>query len=271
MDGGFKWRWAHVDQSGRSEQYVALLNESYAGDEPANFPNTLAWLDAQPGERLLEVGCGNGAVARAVARHVPTIRDVVAVDRSAAMIAEARRQMAGRDLAVTLHIADAHHLPFADAAFDRCYATETFVILPDPYQAFVELARVTRPGGRICLWETDCDVRAVLASDLALARRLMRFVGDHAYNGAVARQLIGWFKERGWSVKAVPTVNLSEAMSDRYAALLHEWLADARQAGVMTDDEEAERFLADVGRRQEQGLFLSYSVNFRTTAVKPPS
>jgi SAM-dependent methyltransferase len=263
----FKWRWAHVDESGRTDHYVDILNQSRADDDPAHFPNTLAWIDAQPGERVLEVGCGNGAVARALVRQVPQVGEIVAVDASDAMIAEARRRSAGKDGAVTFQVADAQQLPFSSASFDRAYTMETLVIVPDPYQAFQELARVTRPGGHICIWETDCDMRAILGSDLDLTRRLMRFVGDHEYNGAVARQAIGWCKERGWAVQVIPAVSVSEDLSTRLAALLHEWLADAQGAGILTED-ETKRLLADIHHRQEAGTFLSYTVNFRITAVK---
>lgn len=267
----YKWRWAHVDKSDRAEKYVALLNRARPDDDPVHYPNSLAWIDAQPGERVLEVGCGNGAIAHAVARGTPGVRAVVAVDASAAMIAEARRApdaLEGPDALVSFKVADAHHLPFPEAAFDRCYATELFVILPDPRRALLELGRVTRPGGRILLWETDCDARAMLGSDLQLTRRLTRFVGDHEFNGAVARQLIGWCKELGWRVDVVPAVGVSEDVSPQLALLLDEWLADAQQVGVLTPEEVA-LLRADIKLRQQQGLFFSYTVNFRITATKP--
>jgi ubiquinone/menaquinone biosynthesis C-methylase UbiE len=266
-DDTFKWRWAHVDQSGRADQYVGILNRMRASDDPASFPATLAWIAAQPGERILEVGCGNGAVARAVARQTPAVREVVAVDTSAAMIAEAQRQTAGRDLPISFQVADAQHLPFADATFDRCYAMELFVILPDPYQALLEMGRVTRPGGHICLRESDCDTHAMLGSDLALTRRLMRFVGDCEYNGAVGRQLIGWCKELGWQVQVVPAVGTDEDGTFLQAVLLPEWLADAQRVGVVTAA-EAEQVLADVRYRQQAGTSFSYTVNFRISAIK---
>ncbi len=263
----YKGRWAHVDESDRTERYVALLNRARPDDDPAHYPNTLAWIDAQPGERVLEVGCGNGAMARAVARGTPELREIVAVDSSAAMIAEARRLLGERDMRVSLEVADAHHLPFPDAAFDRCYATDLFVILPNPHQTLLEMGRVTRPGGRVLLWETDCDARALLGSDLALTRRLTRFVGDHEFNGAVARQLIGWCKELGWRVDVVPAVGVSEDVSPQLALLLDEWLADAQQAGVLTP-EEVTQLRADIGLRRQRGLFFAYTVNFRITATK---
>ncbi len=266
-DRDYKWRWAHVDQSDRADQYLAVLNRLRPDDDPASFPNTLAWINAQPGERILEVGCGNGAVARAVARAVPDISELVAMDASAEMIAEAERET-DPVLPVAFQAADAHHLPFSDASFDRCYATETFVILPDPYQAFLELVRVTRPGGFLCLWESDCDARAMLASGLDVSRRLMRFVGDHEFNGAAGRQLIGWLKELGWQTEIVPAVAISDGSGFLTNWLLDEWIGDAVEAGVVTSAEAA-GFLAEMRHRQERGLFFSYIVNFRITGRKP--
>jgi ubiquinone/menaquinone biosynthesis C-methylase UbiE len=263
-----KDRWADVDGSGRAETYVALLNRARPGDDPSTYPATLAWIDPQPGERILEVGCGNGAVARAVARHVPAIRELVATDASAAMIAEARRRSRDVDAPLRFEQADAARLPFPDGAFDRAYAVETFVILPDPHAALLEMGRVTRSGGSICVRESDVEAHALLASDLALERRLMRFVADEEYNGAIARQVIGWCKELGWTVEAVPAVETSEDGGFLLAELLPEWIADAQAAGVMTA-EEGELFMADVRERQERGLFLSYTVNFRMRARKP--
>jgi len=85
----FQWRWAPVDPSERASDYVAQTNRLRPDDEPAKFPTTMEWIDAQSGERMLEVGCGNGSVVRAVARHSPAIRGVVALDISAAKITAA--------------------------------------------------------------------------------------------------------------------------------------------------------------------------------------
>jgi len=57
-------------------------------DDPAKFSTTMEWIDAQSGERMLEVGCGNGAVARAAARHAPAIRGMVALGALAARLAK---------------------------------------------------------------------------------------------------------------------------------------------------------------------------------------
>ncbi len=263
----FRARWAQVDQSTKREVYIELLNRLRADDDPVGFPNTMAWLEPQAGERLLEVGCGNGVVARAVTRFMPSVQEVIGIDASRSLIAEARHQLGDRVLPVQFLVADAMHLPFPDESFDQCYAMEVFVILPDPYAAFLEIERVTRPGGRLCMWETDCDTRAMLGPDLDLTRRLMRFIGDEEYQGAAARQLIGWCKERGWSTTIVPTLNIADEPSPLVSTLLTEWLEDAVSATAITP-QERDLFRMDLQSRQERRTYFAYTVSFRIIATK---
>lgn len=108
----------------------------------------------------------------------------------------------------------------------------------------------------------------MLSSDLELSRRLMRFVGDHEFNGADGRQLIGWLKELGWQVEVVAAVPVSDGSGFLTNWLLDEWMSDAAEAGVVTA-QEAEGFLAEMHRRQERDLFFTYTVNFRIAARKP--
>ncbi len=71
----FKWRWAHVDRSGRADHYVDLLNQLRPDDKPAHFPTTLAWVDRSSGERY-PIATGERGDSEGVAR-VKTYRDVL--------------------------------------------------------------------------------------------------------------------------------------------------------------------------------------------------
>lgn len=77
--------------------------------------------DPQPGERLLDLACGTGVVARVAAPRVLPAGTVTGADVNAGMLATARRA-AGGDAAIDWHEADALDLPFRDGSFDSSSA-----------------------------------------------------------------------------------------------------------------------------------------------------
>jgi SAM-dependent methyltransferase len=103
----------------------------------------LAALDALPSPpaRVLDVGTGTGAVARAAAKRFPEA-EVVGADVSAGMIDEARRLAAGPH--ERYDVADASALPYEDGFYDLVTANNMI-----PF--FDELARVTRRGGHVAV------------------------------------------------------------------------------------------------------------------------
>jgi SAM-dependent methyltransferase len=105
-------------------------------------------LDAQAGERILDVATGTGWSARNVARRGAA---VTAVDISDELLAAARELSAHIRPPIELRQADAEHLPFPDAAFDGVISTFGVMFALDQAQAAAELARVCRPGGRLVL------------------------------------------------------------------------------------------------------------------------
>jgi SAM-dependent methyltransferase len=102
---------------------------------------------------VLEVGCGTGLTPRYLAQTVGC--RVVGVDLSERMITWSRRRVQRTDVAdrVTLNVADAQHLPFADGTFDAVICESVTAFVPDKPRAVAEYARVTRPGGYVGLTE----------------------------------------------------------------------------------------------------------------------
>ena len=93
---------------------------------------------------VLEVGCGTGLVLQRVAPHCRTAKGV---DLSPGMLARARER--GLDV----QEGSATALPFADASFDRVLAVTVLCFVDDPARTLAEMARVTRPGGRVIVGE----------------------------------------------------------------------------------------------------------------------
>jgi SAM-dependent methyltransferase len=118
----------------------------------AEKARSLELLGLRPGNSCLDVGCGTGPDLRRLASIVGASGRVVGVDRSDVLAADARRRASSTPL-VELVVADAHRLPFADGEFDACRADRTLQHVADPETALAEMARVTRPGGRVVVTE----------------------------------------------------------------------------------------------------------------------
>ena len=118
-------------------------------------------LDYRSGERVLEIGCGAGAVLGVLARAFPGVR-LAGLDREEAQIEYAREHL--RRLGVPeaeLAVGDAAELPWPDASFDHVFAMWFLEHLRDPGPILAEARRVLRTGGSIALTETDYELVAV--------------------------------------------------------------------------------------------------------------
>ncbi|MDQ0844302.1 MULTISPECIES: class I SAM-dependent methyltransferase [unclassified Streptomyces] len=112
------------------------------------------FLDAaklQRGERVLDIGCGNGLTSRAAAR-LTVGGPVLGIDLSAAMLRAARQETEREGLdSVRYEQGDAQTYPFPAGAFDVAVSRNGCMFFAEPVTAFRNIARALRPGGRLAL------------------------------------------------------------------------------------------------------------------------
>jgi ubiquinone/menaquinone biosynthesis C-methylase UbiE len=102
----------------------------------------------QPGERVLDLGCGTGNAALLAARHTD---QVTGVDPASRLLDVARARAAGEQKKVTFLPGEAASLPVDDASTDVIVSVFAVIFAPDPRPAAEEMSRVLAPRGRIVL------------------------------------------------------------------------------------------------------------------------
>lgn len=138
----------------------------------------LAHMPIEPGQRLLDVACGTGVIAREAAYMVGTKGSITGIDLNEGMLDIARMHAPDSSTTLQWHKADAENLPFPDASFDVALCQQGLQFFPDKLVALQEMYRVLEPGGLvgICVW------RSIEHSPFhhALAKALTRHVSARA-------------------------------------------------------------------------------------------
>lgn len=160
----------------------------------------LAGTTLYPGTRLLEVGCGVGAVLGILGVAFPGII-LAGVDIEARQLGAARAHLAQLGLEADLRQADALELPFPEAAFDHVWMMWFLEHLPDPVAALREARRVLVPGGTLTAIEVDYNTiwaspssQALKALFVTVARTM-----EAAARSDAGSRLPEWLVEAGFT------------------------------------------------------------------------
>lgn len=215
--------------------YAAML-AAYHRAHAAELRAMIAELPLQPGDRVLDMACGDGVYTCWLGERVAPGGQAIGVDISPAYLARARALAADCPAAdcVSFEHGDIEALPFADASFDLVWCAQSMYSLPDPRAALLELRRVTRPGGRVAIFENDVLHQLILPwpAELELAVRQAQLDALNESTSETARFFIGRdlcaaFAEVGLEECAVkPYTSARQAPLDADEAAFLAWYLD---------------------------------------------
>jgi SAM-dependent methyltransferase len=138
----------------RARRSPARWPESVAGEMERHYSPGRTWEALAGGlvglldlGDVLDAGAGDGAIAQLLA---PRARSITCIDASAKLAGAARVRLRGL-LNARVEVADLHHLPFRDGAFDQVLLLNVLPFLRQPARALAQAARVLRPGGTLAL------------------------------------------------------------------------------------------------------------------------
>jgi ubiquinone/menaquinone biosynthesis C-methylase UbiE len=263
--------WSNPSRMGAQEaQRMAAFLE-----QRSRFPDQievnqalLSALNLQPGERVLEAGCGSGALARMAAGNLKAEISLVGLDISPDFLDYARRLDSQEDR-VAYVAGDVQRLPVVSGCFDVAIAARLLLHVDDPLPVVCELARALRPGGRMALMDWDFETLAVDHPERELTRRLLHWRNDHhGGNNWSGRQLLRLAIQAGLhNPQVFPVTSVAR---DQEANLTHslQRAADvARQAGAISGEEHT-RWVGLIQERLEQGTFFASMAYFIVIATQ---
>ena len=227
------------------------LRENWWNDEFTEF--LAETLRPRPGNRILDVGCGEGAAEVAIGRlHISQIR-LVGVDLSHAKVVEARRETTSHNQRVGFAAADACRLPFVSESFDSLYCVAVLQHIGDVEAAVAEFARVTTSSGRIVAVEPDNSAQYLYSSvpsggrAFALSRQFFAALadarGEHA-DTAVGPKLPSLFAMNGIEPVDVRLFPVSQAQLGAPSAEVWRDRRSAVEASLAGSSPEAARAAA---------------------------
>ncbi len=225
-------------------------------------------LAATPGTRILEVGCGLGDDAAALAKRVAPGGSVVAVDGSQAMVDAARERH--RDVAgLSFEVADATQLPYSEGSFDGCRIDRVLQHIADPAAAIGEMVRVLRPGGVLVAFDNDWETLTVDSADRALTRTILNAWCDRFPSGWIGRRMVGLFLEAGLDdIGTRPKTMVSRDLDVADGVFSFFATADGLvDAGSISRD-DADRWKAELRSADAAGRFFTSYTGFLVSGTR---
>ncbi len=227
-------------------------------------------LGAQPGDDVLDVGCGPGFYTAELLDTVGEAGSLVAVDASPAMLAMAERRCAGRPNA-TFHHADATALPVDDQSADRTVCVQVLEYVPDVDAALAELHRALRPGGRAVVWDIDWGTLSMHSADPDRMAHTLQAWDLHLRHPSLPRTLASQLRRAGFTDVAMTAHAFAtiDFIPDAFGSGLL-FLIEEHVAGVDAIGPDGARAWADEQRQLgERGEFYFAVTQCCFAATRP--
>ena len=227
-------------------------------------------LGAQPGERIVDIGCGPGFYCAELAEEVGPSGSIVGVDESAAMLALAERRCA-QFANVELVEGEATAVPVADASCDAAISVQVQEYVPDIGASLAEILRVLKPGGRVLIWDIDWATVSI-SGDTDRNARVMAAWDEHLANPSLPRTLTRELRAAGFEDIELSAHGFAanEFNPDKYyGPTLVPFIGTfvSGRQGISAD--EAEAWVAEQRALGQRGEFYFALIQSCFTARKP--
>ena len=241
------------------------------------FQQALAdYLDAMnidAARAVLDLGCGTGLVARAIARRAKFAGRITGIDLSSYLAEQAARLAAleGLNGRTIFRAGDTRSLDLGDGAFDAVVAHTLLSHVDRPLAVLQEAARVTRPGGMIAIFDGDyASITFALEDPERTEAHDRRLHAGMITSPHVMRQMPRLLRQAGLElVKTFSYVMADIGKADFWLSAVEAFGKLLPKSGAMTE-EEAKGWEASLRRASDEGVFFAAS-NYYTYVARRPT
>jgi arsenite methyltransferase len=260
-----------VSQLAFDERTVKQLEALYTiGDVVHRRALVRAAVAAQPGERILDVGCGPGFFCAELLAEVGSGGSIVGLDSSPQMLALAARRCEGHEN-VELHEADATSLPVGDASFDAALCVQVLEYVSDVAAGLAELHRALRPGGRVVVWDVDWATLSWQSADAVRMQRVLGAWDEHLAHPSLPRVLAPAMRSAGFEQVEMEAHSFATTKfdPDSYAFATMQVIRSFVPGRSGVTEDEAQAWAAEQRELGERGEFFFACLQFCFTATRP--
>ena len=260
---------AEADEA--TQQRLAEILELRAADpqQQAMVDSYLSRIGFGPEAHVLEIGCGTGAVTRAVARR-DGVAHAIGVDPSPVFVAKAEELAAGLTN-VEFVVGDGRALHFDDGDFDTVVVHTTLCHVPQPESLVGEAMRVLRPGGTLAICDGDYATITVAVGDFDPLQACIEAVKAAFINDVwLVRRLPAMLRTAGFELLETQSHGYLQTSEPAYMLTLVDRGADVLAASGRLGPDAAAALKEEARRRAGAGEFFGF-IAFASFIARKPS
>jgi SAM-dependent methyltransferase len=220
---------------------------------------------------VLDIGCGTGVAARAIARRPAFAGRIIGIDRSPYLVSVGRRLAEEErvDTRIDFRAGDSHGLGLPDAAFDGVVAHTLLSHVDNALTVMKEIARVVRLGGKVGIFDGDYASLTYGSETPAQAEATDKLVVDALVtNPRVMREMPRLLQEAGFALEAAFAYVVADiGKADFFAPGIQAMLKLLPRSGAMSEA-QARTWADAVTRQSEQGIYFGASNFYSYVAVR---